>query len=358
MSDSGAARRLWLRYEPYHAVTYFTPESKAAARELGCARHWTGYFGMRAAPLGAALPEVVAASFYSFHPDVVARFVPTAWDDAAPADFLAARLRGVDGALRRLLDPAPTDLDGGRAALDLGDPATSAHLAEAADLAWAAAEAAPVAGRPLAAANRALGRPDEAHLALWQATAVLRESRGDGHGAALVAADLDPCEALVLFAAHRALDPARLRLARGWSPQEWADAEDRLAERGLLEHEPAEAEPVTGYARPAAEPAGREHPAPGGSAPKPPGDRAEATGSPTTPAPERRVVLTTAGIALREQVERVTDAVAERPWRVLGVAGTTRLSDLLTPLALTIGARNEVMRDNPMAIDPVRDLTD
>ncbi|GAA2684326.1 MULTISPECIES: hypothetical protein [Actinosynnema] len=427
MSGSGAARRLWLRYEPYHAVTYFTPESKAAAKELGCARHWTGYFGMRAAPLGAAPPEVVAATFYSFHPDMVARAVPTAWRDAAPADFLAARLRGVDGALRRLLDPAPTDLDGGRAALDLGDLATSGHLAEAADLAWAAAEAAPVAGRPLAAANRALGRPREAHLALWQATAVLRESRGDGHVAALVAADLDPCEALVLFAADRALDPTRLRLARGWSAREWAEAEERLAERGLLEHEPAETEPVTGYARPAAEPAEREQERERGTGEQEgeAGSREQGTGeqegeaesrergtgsggdpnrlggradpaepawqvdsagratpaepaghpepawqvdrtgratpadrpaSPPPPTPERQVVLTTAGIALREQVERVTDAVAERPWRVLGVAGTTRLSDLLTPLALTIGARNEVMRDNPMAIDPVRDL--
>lgn len=208
---------------------------------------------------------------------------------------------------------------------------------------------------------------------------MLRESRGDGHVAALVAADLDPCEALVLFAADRALDPALLRLARGWSPQEWADAEDRLAERGLLEHEPAEPEPVTGYARPAVEPAEREqgagewgaaeqeqgagewgageqeHQALSGNTPNPPAEPAD---RPTTPTPERRVVLTTAGIALREQVERVTDAVAERPWRVLGGARTTRLSDLLTPLALTIGARNEVMRDNPMAIDPVRDLPD
>src|SRR5581483_9347161 len=30
------ARRLWLRFEPYHAVTYFTPESRAATDALGC----------------------------------------------------------------------------------------------------------------------------------------------------------------------------------------------------------------------------------------------------------------------------------------------------------------------------------
>ncbi|HEY0640347.1 MAG TPA: hypothetical protein VGD67_22180, partial [Pseudonocardiaceae bacterium] len=96
------ARRLWVLFETYHDVTYFTPESRAETDALGCRGGWMGYFGLRAAPLGAAGPERVTEVFHSFHPRMVARALPDAWAAAPPAEFLAARLRGVDGALRRL----------------------------------------------------------------------------------------------------------------------------------------------------------------------------------------------------------------------------------------------------------------
>lgn len=274
---------MWVRFETYHDVTYFSPESRAVTDALGCKGGWMGYFGQRAAPLGAASPEVVTAAFYSFHPRMVARALPDAWDVASPARFLEARLEGVDRALRRMLE--------------------TLDVAEAADLAGQAAEAAPTAGRVLAAANSALPAPDEPHLALWQACTTLRESRGDGHIAALVAADLAPCETLVLFSADKGLDPAYMRAARGWSEHEWRDAEATLTERGLLD---------------------------GG--------------------------LTPAGRALREDVERRTDEAATRPWDVLGPAGTARFAELTTPIALRLGRLNEAMRTNPMAIDPVAQL--
>ncbi|MCE7000629.1 hypothetical protein LZG04_38310 [Saccharothrix sp. S26] len=276
-------RDLWVRFETYHDVTYFTPESRAVTDVLGCKGGWMGYFGQRAAPLGAASPEVVTAAFFSFHPRMVARALPDAWDVASPARFLEARLEGVDRALRRMLE--------------------GVDVAEAAELAGRAARAAPVAGRVLGAANRALPVPDEPHLALWQACTTLRESRGDGHVAALVAADLGPCETLVLFSADNGLDPAYLRTARGWSEDEWREAEAALAGRGLFD-----------------------------------GD------------------LTPAGRALREDVERRTDEAATRPWDVLGPAGTARFVELMTPIALRLGRLNEAMRTNPMAIDPVARL--
>ncbi|MFI9817431.1 SCO6745 family protein [Saccharothrix variisporea] len=282
------ARELWLRFETYHDVTYFTPESRAVTDALGCKGGWMGYFGMRAAPLGAAAPETVTAAFYSFHPRMVARALPDAWEVASPERFLAARLEGVDGALRRML---PT--------LDLG---------EAAELALRAASAVPLAGRVMGAANAALPVPDEPHLALWQACTTLRESRGDGHVAALVAADLTPCETLVLFGADKGLEASYLRKARGWSDEEWAAAERSLTERGLFDGEPRD----------------------GG--------------------------LTPAGRALREDVERRTDAAAEAPWRALGTAGTERFLELMTPPALALGRRNDAMRTNPMAIDPVAQI--
>ncbi|MFE9745469.1 hypothetical protein ACFYOT_11235 [Saccharothrix saharensis] len=276
-------RDLWVRFETYHDVTYFSPESRAVTDALGCKGGWMGYFGQRAAPLGAASPEVVTAAFFSFHPRMVARALPDAWDVASPARFLEARLEGVDRALRRML-----------ASLD---------VAEAAELAGEAAEAVPLAGRVLGAANRVLPVPDEPHLALWQACTTLRESRGDGHIGALVAADLGPCETLVLFSADKDLDPAYMRTARGWSEEEWREAEAALVERGLFD---------------------------GG--------------------------LTPAGRALREDVERRTDEAATRPWDVLGAAGTARFAELMTPIALRLGRLNEAMRTNPMAIDPVAQL--
>jgi len=143
-----------------------------------------GYFGTRAAPMGAAAPEAVVLGVLQLPP--VARAPRTAdrVQIAEPARFLAARLTGADGALRRMLGQDTID---------------GAELAEAAELAVSAAAAAPTAGRPLAVANALLDQPTAPHLALWQASTLLRESRGDGHVAALIAACLDPCEALVLF---------------------------------------------------------------------------------------------------------------------------------------------------------------
>jgi hypothetical protein len=61
---------------------------------------------------------------------------------------------------------------------------------------------------------------------LWHAINMLREQRGDGHIAALQAAGLDPCEALVSFAAIGAA-PVDVFASRGWSAAEWSEARDR-----------------------------------------------------------------------------------------------------------------------------------
>ena len=94
----------------------------------------------------------------------------------------------------------------------------SPGLAEAAELARQAALAAGAGGRPLAAANADLPWPQEPHLVLWHAVNILREHRGDGHIAALLAAGLDPCEALVSFAAIGAA-PEEVFASRCWVPR-------------------------------------------------------------------------------------------------------------------------------------------
>ncbi|MGW3275377.1 SCO6745 family protein [Streptomyces kronopolitis] len=260
------ARRMWHLLEPLHSTLYFAPEARRVAAGLGLdvASRWPRYFAWRTAPLGAAGPELVAATYYTFSPRMIARYLPRIWTAADPAKVLDARLLAVDRAL--------TTLIGGRL--------SAAQLAEAARLARQAAENAGAAARPLAAANRDLPWPDAPHLTLWQAATILREHRGDGHLAALLTCGLDPCEALVSFAAIGAA-PAADFVGRGWSAQEWSDARHRLAARGWI--------------------------APDGTAT----ERARTE---------------------REAIERTTDRLAAGPWRALGHSRAERLAQLLTPV--------------------------
>ncbi|MGA5423498.1 SCO6745 family protein [Streptomyces lavendulocolor] len=215
--DLGRVRQMWHLLEPLHAVLYYAPETfaEAAALGYGTEERWPSYFAWRAAPLGPVGAGQVTAAFYGFAPTMVERYVPAAWEAAAPADVLAARLRAVDRFYRRLLGEE------------------TGALKEAAALARRAAEAAVHAGRPLGAANAALEWPGEPHLELWQAATVLREHRGDGHLAALLTAGLDPAESLVSFAAVGAASP-EVFASRGWSAEQWAAARERLVARGLL----------------------------------------------------------------------------------------------------------------------------
>jgi len=63
-------------------------------------------------------------------------------------------------------------------------------VALAAELTGRGVRALPLPGRPMAAAQAGLPRPDEPLAALWHDCTVLREHRGDGHLAAVAAADL------------------------------------------------------------------------------------------------------------------------------------------------------------------------
>jgi len=60
------ARRLFDRFEPVHATTYFAPEARTALDAMGFTGFWQGYFAARCAPLGRAPAEVVTAVFYNF----------------------------------------------------------------------------------------------------------------------------------------------------------------------------------------------------------------------------------------------------------------------------------------------------
>ncbi|MFF1902855.1 hypothetical protein [Kitasatospora sp. NPDC058218] len=210
------ARALWWLFEPVHAVTYFSPEGRAAFEDAGLRGGWRGYFAGRSAPLGAVDAPPVIAAFFNFAPSAVERALPDVWKLVDPDTALAARVKGSSAALARLLEhvePAQVEL--------------------VADLLERAVDRLDCAGRVLAAANAAVPRPTGLYGRLWQAATVMREHRGDGHVAALVSAGLDGCEALVV---RCALDVRRevLQPLRGWTDEEWAAATARLVERGWL----------------------------------------------------------------------------------------------------------------------------
>ncbi|WP_396933212.1 hypothetical protein [Mycolicibacterium sp.] len=211
------ARRFFDRLEPVHAVTYFAPESRAALDALGYRGFWAGYFAARSAPLGVVAPEVVTAVFYNFTPERVAKALPAAWDIAPPATLLTTRQESAVAALRR---SGITDSDATRTA---------------AQLAAKAARTAPLDGRPLYAANRALEWPDEPLATLWHAVTLLREHRGDAHVAVLTSEGISGRECNVLHAAAGRVPREMIMRSRDYDEEQWAHHIDRLRERGWLD---------------------------------------------------------------------------------------------------------------------------
>jgi hypothetical protein len=210
------ARRFFDRFEPVHAVTYFSQESRAAFDGLGYRGFWMGYFAGRSAPLGIVPTNVVTALFYNFAPSRVARALPDAWEIASPAAALRAREDSAVAALRRY---GLTD-DG---------------VQRAAELAAKAARSAPLDGRPLFAANAALTWPTEPLAVLWHAVTLLREQRGDAHVAVLAASGLSGRESNVLHAAAGRVPPEMIMRARDYDDDQWRHYQDQLARRGLLD---------------------------------------------------------------------------------------------------------------------------
>jgi hypothetical protein len=274
--DPVMARKMWRTLEPYHGMIYFTPRATEAYADIGITGR-AGYFASRAAAMGAVSAEVVVATFFNFHPPLVASAIPDAWEKAAPATIVEARFEAADRALVEMLG---------------ADVVGSDEMRTAADAARRAAEACTLEGRPLYAGHAGLDWPDPPHLVLWHAVTLLREFRGDGHVAALLVADVDGCEALVTHAAAAAADGGGvtsqvLKASRAWPDDEWQAAEERLRERGWIDGD------------------GR---------------------------------FTAKGEAAREQIEAATDERAMAPWKALGEDACDELRAQIRPWSRTISS--------------------
>jgi len=201
---------------------------------------------------------------------------------ATPAEVLAARVMGAVEALSGLLAEAPIE-----------------QVEEAAGLLDAAVATLEPAGRVLGAANAALPGYEHPYARLFQAATTLREHRGDGHVAALVAHDLGPVEVLAL---RCGMDISRdwMQAARGWTDAEWTAGQARVVDRGLLDAE--------------------------GKA-------------------------TDAGRELYAAVEEATNVAAEAPWTALGPDTVARLKQVLRPIS--VACRAAIPADNPIGLPTI-----
>ncbi|HEV7215887.1 MAG TPA: MarR family transcriptional regulator, partial [Chloroflexota bacterium] len=182
---SSLARRMFELVEPIGLIPYSADEPNEAMFALGFTNYWDIYFAGRAAPLGSSVPAgVVHALFYNFAPGEVARHIPKVWSTTTPEAAIAARQKGCVKALRRIL----------------GDRVQSPDFNRAVELLTRAAVSAPLEGRPMYAALRALPLPEEPVARLFHAASLLREHRGDGHICALMAEGIGGLEAHVLLA--------------------------------------------------------------------------------------------------------------------------------------------------------------
>ena len=212
------ARRLFELVEPVGALPYSADEPNATMLALGFTSFWDTYFAGRAAPLGRVPAEVVDALFYSFAPGEVARHIPKVWRTTTPEAALAARLEGCARALRRVL----------------GEQLTTDAVARTTDLMVRAATSAPVEGRPMYAALRALPVPEDPAERLFHAAALLREHRGDGHIAALMAHGIRGLESHALLALDQGMPAERFGRLHHLPAATIAAVTDGLRDRGLV----------------------------------------------------------------------------------------------------------------------------
>jgi hypothetical protein len=270
--DSLLARKTWRTIEPLHGMIYFVPEAAEEYAKLGVIGR-SGYFASRAAPMGAVAAEVVVSTFFNFNPELVHAAIPAAWESTTPTALVKARLEAVDRAFRRLL----------------GDEVVgSVEMTRAAELARGLAEIASVRveGRPLCAGHAALPWPDEPHLALWHAQSILREFRGDGHIALLVAHGLSGIDALLTHGASGEVPAGLLRSSRGWEERPWDDAIVSMRSRGWLTD-------------------------------------------------SHELTFTDWGEAQRREIEEGTDRLAAAPYAALGDEGCAELRTLVRPWSKT-----------------------
>jgi hypothetical protein len=169
----------------------------------------------------------------------------------------------------------------------LADLADSPGLTRAASLAAKAATSAPTEGRAMYAGLRTLPIPNEPVARLWHSANLLREHRGDGHIAALVAEGIGGLESHALYAVSQGMPAEKFGRLHHLPAATLAAVADRMRDRDLIDN------------------AGR---------------------------------ITETGRETRERIEARTDELATPPYAILTPAELDQLIAELEPLASTLAA--------------------
>ncbi|WP_031464771.1 SCO6745 family protein [Sciscionella sediminilitoris] len=263
---ASVARDCWQLLELLHIPVYFAPEAAEEFGKLGLEPR-AGYFASRAGGFGAVGAPVIAATFYTFSTEVIEAAIPAAWRIVSPEQVLAARYRGVGASLRRVF--------------------TDEQVREAAGLVRELAAGLNPRGRALFGAHAGLDWPEDPVLALWHGATLVREHRGDGHIAALLANGVSPVDACITAAVHKGQSLNFHQKLHGWPEEEWQAGLQGLIGSGLLASESE---------------------------------------------------LTERGTALRESLEQRTDELATEGWEGFGAESGRRLRGLLEPLVAELRA--------------------
>jgi hypothetical protein len=223
------ARTLAALLEPLVGQVYFSPEAHANYVALGFAPSpgalggvampdGPAYFTSRGSLLGQVEPEVVAAAFGVFKPEVVVLGVKHGWSLTDAKTIFAARRAGAVAQLERVLGPA-TD-------------ATK----RAGDLLEGAVEPLRPEGRPLfAGLCSQWDDPADSWTRFFHLGDKFREFRGDAHIASWTSAELDATEIGLLTEAYIGLPLRTYIRTRAWNDAELAAAMERLEARGWMQ---------------------------------------------------------------------------------------------------------------------------
>jgi hypothetical protein len=223
------ARTLAARLEPVVGQVFFAPECHEAYVKLGfgpspgtfgagvAAPDGPAYFTSRGSLMGQVTPNVVAAAFGVFKPEIVVLGVQYGWSITDAPTIFAARRAGAVAQLERVCGEA-----------DASTTRVAEHLERA-------VETLTEPGRPLFAGLRSQwDDPHDAWTRLFHLGDMLRECRGDAHVAAWTAAGLDAVEIGLCTEAYMGLPLRTYIRTRGWNDAELDAAAERLQARGWL----------------------------------------------------------------------------------------------------------------------------
>jgi hypothetical protein len=166
--------------------------------------------------MGQVRGEVVAAAFGVFNPAIVVPAVEDGWTKTDATTICAARDDGAIAQLTRVLGDKPDGID------------------RANELLARAVDPLRPEGKSLFGGQMSMDMPGSPVGDAWRNADRLREYRGDVHIAAWVGAGFDGCEISLLTEPYWGLPLRSYARTRGWTPEDFDAAEERLVARGLL----------------------------------------------------------------------------------------------------------------------------